>query len=171
MPATMKRNRRSTDDLIADLEAELAAVKAQAERKKVKKDPSLRHISSALRSIEAALEQTEDSVTRGALGEARATLSACLSLNGAAPAKGHATLSPRPRSRRVASVDPAQVLEYLAKHAGARSEEMAAELGTDTAALRPILHRLRDEGRIRVEGKARATRYSLAERGDSSSGR
>lgn len=160
MPATMKRTRRSTDDLIADLEAELAAVKAKAERKKVKKDPSLRHIASALRSVEAALSQTEDSVTRGALGEARTTLAACLALNGGAPGKGVATLSPRSR-RAAGTVDAGQVLDYLGRRPGARSEEMANELGTDTAALRPILHRLRDEGRIRVEGKARATRYSL----------
>ena len=160
MPATMKRTRRSTEDLIADLEAELAAVKAKAERKKVKKDPSLRYIANALRSIEAALAQTEDSVTRGALGEARTTLAACLALNGGAAVKGTASLSTRAR-RAGGAVDPGQVLDYLSRRPGSRSEEMASELGTDTATLRPILHRLRDEGRIRVDGKARATRYSL----------
>jgi len=42
------------------------------------------------------------------------------------------------------------------------SEEIAAELGTDGVSLRAVLHQLRDDGKISVEGKARATRYATA---------
>ena len=51
----------------------------------------------------------------------------------------------------------------LREHPGARSEEISSELSTDTASLRPVLHGLRDEGKITVEGKARATKYSADE--------
>ena len=53
-----------------------------------------------------------------------------------------------------------RVLEFLALHPGSRSEDIGAILGTDAASLRPVLHRLRDEGKVKVEGKARATRYT-----------
>ncbi len=64
--------------------------------------------------------------------------------------------------RRSAGVppDPDKVLAYLGEHPGSRGEEIAAQLGTNTGTLRPVLHRLRDEGRIKVQGKARATTYS-----------
>ncbi len=161
MSATPTRRRRSYDERIADLEAQLAKMKAQAERKKVKKDPSLKHVSSALRSVEKALSLTEDVATKTALVEAGQTLSACLALHGVTAKGRKGTLRPVPR--RGAAVEAEQVLDFLERHPGARSEEMAGELGTDTAGLRPVLSRLREEGRIRTEGKARATRYSLVD--------
>ena len=53
-----------------------------------------------------------------------------------------------------------QVLAYIRKHPGSRSEEICSELGTDAARLRSVLHKLRDTGMVKVQGKARATRYS-----------
>ena len=61
---------------------------------------------------------------------------------------------------RSARPDADQVLAYIRKHPGSRSEEICGEMGTDAASLRSVLHLLRDEGKVRVEGKARATRYS-----------
>jgi len=52
------------------------------------------------------------------------------------------------------------VLAYLKKHPGTLSEKIAEELGTDTASLRSVLHALRDEGKVKVTGKARATAYA-----------
>ncbi len=153
-----KRKRRTPEQQIADLKAEIERIKARAAQQKIKKDPALRHISGAVRSIDKALGETKDNATRTALTEARATLSACLTLNGAVPAGGGGTLVPKPRA--VGRPDANLVLEYIRKHPGSRSEEISSELGTDTARLRPVLHRLRDEGRIKVKGKARATRYS-----------
>jgi hypothetical protein len=158
MPAPTKRTRRSSDDLVADLQAKIAKIKARAEQTKAKKDPSLRHISGAARSIDKAMSETRDPATRAALAEARATLSACLSLQGAAPGAGRSTLVPRPRRE---ALDPDQVLDYLRKHPGSRSEQIASELGTDALSLRSALHGLRDDGKIKVEGKARATKYTV----------
>ena len=45
------------------------------------------------------------------------------------------------------------------------SEAICADLATDTASLRYVLHQLRDDGKVKVEGAARATRYSAVGRG------
>lgn len=156
MASVKTRTRRTVADRVADLQAQIAKIKAKAEQMKVKKDPALRHISGAVRSIDKALHESKDKATREALAEARAALAACLALNGAQPGSKGSHV-PRQRSEKP---DPDQVFAYLKQHPGARSEEICAELGTDTAALRPVLHQLRDDGRIKVEGKARATRYS-----------
>ena len=81
-----KRTRRTPDQIIADLQAEIARVKARAAQAEVRKDPALRHISGAVRAIDKAMGETNDKATRTELAEARATLSACLALNGAEPA-------------------------------------------------------------------------------------
>ncbi len=162
MPATKKkqtRTRRSPEQLVADLQAKIAKIQTRAQEQKVKKDPSLRHMSAALRSMDKALKESEDKATREALNEARATLVACLALSGAS-SNGKAMLAPR---QRRAKPDPDAVLAFLRKHPGSRSEEIAEEVGADAAGLRAVLHQLRDDGRISVEGKARATRYALAD--------
>ncbi len=153
-----KHARRTADERIADLKAEIERIKARAAQQKVKKDPALRHISAAVRAIDKAMGETKDKATRTALAEARATLSACLALNEAVPAVGGGVLIPKPRA--VGRPDADQVLDYIRNHPGSRSEEICGELGTDAARLRPVLHRLRDEGKVKVEGKARATRYT-----------
>ena len=158
MSASQHRNRRTPEELVADLQAKIAQIKARAEQAKVKRDPALRHMSGAVRSIDKALSGTRDGATRSALAEARATLAACLALHGATTGAGGGTLSPR--SRRAGALDPERVLSYLEQHPGSRSEEIAGSLGADAATLRSALHRLRDEGKIKVEGKARATRYT-----------
>ena len=50
----------------------------------------------------------------------------------------------------------------IKKHPGSRSEELCGEFGTDAVSLRPVLHELHDDGELKVEGKARATRYSVS---------
>lgn len=157
---TKRRVRRSPEQIIADLQAEIERVKQRAAEQKAKKDPALRHIAAAVRSIDKALDATKDNPTRAALTEARTTLSACLSLNGAAATSGSGTAT---KARGTGRPDAVKVLDYIRKHPGARSEEICSELGTDAASLRPVLHELRDEGMIRVKGKARATRYSAKE--------
>ena len=150
-----KRTRRTAEQMIADLKAEIERIKARASQQKIKKDPALRHIAGAVRAIDKAMVETEDKVTRTALTEARATLSTCLTLNGTG---GRGTLIPK--SRAVGRPDPDLVLDYIRRHPNSRSEKISSELGTDTARLRPVLHRLRDEGKVKVVGKARAMRYS-----------
>ncbi len=161
MPATKKkqtRTRRSPEQLVADLQAKIAKIQTRAQEQKVKKDPALRHMSAAVRGIDKALKESEDKATREALNEARATLVACLALGGASTS-GKATLTPRQRREKP---DAEAVLAYIKQHPGSRSEEIASEVGADTAGLRAVLHQLRDDGKISVEGKARATRYAAA---------
>ena len=153
-----KRNRRTLEQIIADLQAEIEQIKERAAREKARKDPALRHISAAVRSIDKAAAESKDSATRTALMEARATLAGCLAMSGASHSNGRATLTPKPRA--AAPPDPDRVLAYIRKQPGSRSEEICGELGTDPATLRSVLHRLRNERRLEVEGRARATRYS-----------
>ena len=107
-----KRTRRTAEQRIADLQAEIEQIKARAAAQKIKKDPALRHISGAVRSIDKALGETKDKVTRAALTEARTGLSACLTLNGAAPVGGRGTAIPKPRA--IGRPDAGQVLGYTA---------------------------------------------------------
>jgi hypothetical protein len=158
MPKTVTRHRRTDDEIIADLQRKIDEVKRRAQRQKVKKDPALRYVTAALRSIDKASKQTSDAATRTALGEARATLAACLALNGAAaPKAGRGVLTQR-RSTN-GRVEPERVLKYLQAHPGSRAEDIAAALGTDAIGLRPSLQQLRADSTVRAEGKARATRY------------
>jgi len=159
MPKTVtQRHRRTDDEIIADLQRKIDEVKRRAERQKVKKDPALRYVTAAVRSIDKAVSHSADAATRNALAEARATLAACLALNGAAaPKAGRGVLTPR-RSTN-GRVEPGRVLQYLQMHAGSRAEDIAAALGTDTMSLRPSLQELRAAATVRAEGKARATRY------------
>ena len=79
---TTTRTRRSEEDRIKALEAQIESLKQRAEAKKVKRDPALKHVAAALRSIDKALSFSEDQATRQALDEARATISAALWLPG-----------------------------------------------------------------------------------------
>jgi len=153
-----KRTRRTPEQIIADLHAEISRIKSRAAEQKAKKDPARRHISGAVRSIDKAFGETKDNATRAALTEARATLSACLTLNGTVPVSGLGIVAAK--ARATGQPDADKVFDYIRKHPGSRSEEICGELGTSAASLRPVLHRLRDEGIVRVEGRARATRYS-----------
>jgi len=153
-----KRKRRTEEERIAEMEAEIKRLKARAVEKKLKRDPALRHISGAIRAIDKASAASEDAATKEALAEARATLTACLSLNQGSPLKA-VTIVPAARKRRPTADE---VLAHLKANPGSRSEEICRALDTDAASLRAVLKELRSEGRVQVEGKARATRYQLA---------
>jgi hypothetical protein len=157
MSAKKKRTRRTPEQMIADLEARIAEVKSRAERKKVARDPALRHVKAAVRSIDKAMDASSDAATRKVLEEARTGLAACLTLKSVEGKGSRGVLSPQPR--RSARVDPQTVLEHLVLNPGSRSEQIAAALGTDTKALRPALQKLKAEGQARTEGKGRATSY------------
>ncbi len=128
-----KRKRRSPKEMIADLEAQVARVRVRAERRKAKKDPALRHIAAAVRSIDKALAESEDVATRQALDEARATLGAVLSLSAATPKAGRGGVVVQ--AKRGAQVQPEDVLQYITSHPGSRCEDIAASVGADTKTL------------------------------------
>jgi hypothetical protein len=157
MAKGQNRTRRTPDQLIAELEARIAQVKRRAETQKVKKDPALRHISGAVRSMDKAMAATQDAATRTAVGEARTALAAVLTLNGLVVSGGG-----KARGASVnggARPDAERVARYIADHPGSRAEDIATALGTGTAQLRPALMKLRSAGAVEPKGKARATRY------------
>src|SRR5688572_27705792 len=127
--------------LIAELEARIASVKRRAETQKVKKDPALRHVSLAVRSMDKAMAASQNAATRTAVGEARSALAAVLTLNGVVVSGGS--------KARGASVnggvkpDAERVARYISDHPGSRAEDIAKALGTGTAELRPALMKLK----------------------------
>lgn len=83
-PTTKNRVRRTADQLVADLEARIASIKARAERKKTRGNPAVRHTVAAVRSMDKAAASTGDAPLRKSLEEARGALAAWLLLNGIA---------------------------------------------------------------------------------------
>jgi len=149
---------RSDEERIQALEAEIQALKRRKAQKLVRRDPALKQMHAAVRSINKALGATADHATREALNEARATLTACLALvGGGAQEHDRGVLVPQPRR---SGLSEETLLSYVRLHPDARGEVIAQALGTDTATVRPVMKRLIHSGRVKAAGKARATSYS-----------
>jgi len=159
------RARRSEEDRIAELEKKIADLKARAERKKARTNPSVRHTVSAVRSIDKALASSQDGAVRKALDEARATLSACLAVQGVVPAQGSRAVGRNSGGGRRSTEDVASLAEtlltHLERHPGQRGEEIAAALETDTRTIRLPLKKLIEEKKVKTKGVARGTSYHL----------
>ena len=151
-PTLRKYERRSEEQRIADLEAKIHQIKARAARNATKKDPTLRHVTRAVKSIDAAMDATSDGALRKALDEARTTLTACLSLNGVLV----------PRARTSASVDTEALLRYVREYPGQRGEQIASALSTDSKGLRGTMKRLVEAGTIKTKGQRRGMQYWAA---------
>ena len=148
--APHQRIRRNDDQLIADLQAKIAHIKTRAATKAARKDPALRHVTKAIRSIDAAMAETGDAAWRTALQEARVTLGACLQLEGiAVPQNG----------RSGCSVEAEAILAFVRSNPGQRGEHIAAALGVDTTALRRTMNRLIEGGKVRTNGERRGMQY------------
>lgn len=149
--------RRTPDQRIAELEAQIQALKAKAAAEKVKKDPALKFVSKALRLIDSASGATKDQAMRQALEEARTTLSACVQLKGV-------TLTPHGsaprRAARSGAVDANTLLTYIRNNPGSRGEQISAALGTDTKTLRPVMKELIADRKVRTAGERRGMSYS-----------
>ena len=147
---------RSAEDRIRALEAQIDALKQRKARKQQHRDPALKQMHAAVRSIDKALAASTDHAAREALGEARTTLMACLAMTGSAP-KG--TLAPQIR-RAAGAVSEDVLLAHVRSHPGQRGEQIAGAFGTDTATVRPVMKRLIQAGRVRTAGQARAMSYA-----------
>jgi hypothetical protein len=76
-------------------------------------------------------------------------------MNGASAGKG--MIKPRRAAAHVAAtIDPGAVLTYV-RNAGSSGEQIAGEMATDTATLRPVLRGLIDAGEVMTSGKGRGT--------------
>jgi hypothetical protein len=157
---TAKRVRRTDEQVIADLEAKIARLKRRAVERTMRRSPAITHTLTAVKRIDAALAETDDKALRQALDEARATLMACLAVAGVVVPAGNGA-----RVRRTAQ-DKAQLadvlLAHIKSHSGQRGEQIAAALGTDSKAMRPVMHTLIAENKIKTRGQRRGMQYFAA---------
>jgi len=145
------------EDRIRALEAQIEALKQRKARKQLHRDPALKQIHAAIRSIDKAMAASSDRTEREALGEARNTLTACLALTGG---KSSGTLVPQAR-RASGVVSEDALLAYVRTNPGQRGEQIAGALGTDSASVRPVMKKLIQAGKVRTIGQARAMSYSV----------
>jgi hypothetical protein len=151
---TRKRTRRDPEQLVADLQAKIEAIKARAARKRRKADPAVRYTIAAVRNIDRAMSSATDQVLRKTLEEARGTLAAFLTLQGIVPAA-----RPGRRSSEAVEQTGSSLVEYVKKNPGQRGEQIAESLGTDTKSMRLPMQRLIAGGEVRTQGERRGMRY------------
>ncbi len=149
--------RRTAEQQIQDLQAKILAIQERANRKKAKKNPAVKFMAMGLRSLDKALNSTDDAVLRKALDHARVTVASCLAMtgvkaNGASKARG-------PGPRGGAKLDGDALLAYLKSNPGQRSEAISTAFSTDAVTLRGALKKLIEAGLARTEGQKRATTY------------
>jgi hypothetical protein len=162
-PATKTRTRRDPEQRIADLQKQIESIKTRAERQKVKKSPVLRHLRAAVKSIDTAIENSDDAVMRKELSEARSTLSACLGLNGVVVPFAPTTKPAGARRARGEVGDLTErLLDYVLRNPGRRGEHIAAEIGTDALTMRLPMKKLIADGKVRTTVQRRGMAYFAA---------
>jgi hypothetical protein len=162
MPPTTqkKRTRRDAEQLVADLEAKIEAIKVRAARKRAKSNPAVRYTVAAMRNMDKAMTAATDAVLRKALEEARGGLSAYLALQGVASAAGSGGRGMNGRrSPEAVEQMGASLLAYVKKNPGQRGEQIAVSLNTDTKTMRLPMQKLIAEERVRTKGERRGMRY------------
>lgn len=155
-----KRIRRDAEQLVADLQAKIEAIKARATRKRAKANPAVRHTVAAVRSLDKAMAATTDHVMRRTLEEARGVLSAFLTLQGAMPAasSGERGTTGR-RSPEDVEQMGASLLAHVNKSPGQRGEQIAEALHLDTKTIRLPMQKLIADKKVKTKGERRGMRY------------
>lgn len=80
-----KRTRRTHDEILEDLEAQMEAVKARKAEKELRDDPGYASARAAVKAIDKAHYLTEDTAKRGALEAAREALGQIVPLDAIRP--------------------------------------------------------------------------------------
>jgi hypothetical protein len=78
-------------------------------------------------------------------------------MNGASP---RGVLTPARRGAGRTAVDADSVLTYVRNNSGSSGEQIAREVGTDTATLRPVMRKLIEAGEVKATSQKRGTRYA-----------
>lgn len=157
--APKKRQRRAPEELVAALQAKIEAIKARAERKRAKSDPSVRYTVAAVRNMDKATAATADPVLKRALEEARGSLTAYLSLQGVVAQSSPRLGSGGRRSATDVEKSGTAVLDYVRKNPGQRGEQIAEGLGIETKVMRGPMRRLIEDGVVATKGLRRGMRY------------
>lgn len=153
-----RRQRRTAEQTIADLEAKIVAIRQREAQKQAKADPALRHAATAMKAVTKALEAVENPATKKSLNQAWTALAECLDQSGAIQP---ASRSPRGRSSANSAELSDALLAYVRNNPGQRGEQIAAALETDSGTLRPVMKRLIAEGKVETEGQKRGMTYSV----------
>ena len=138
--APRKRKMRTTDERIADLEAEITRLREREQKRKAKADPAVRHLNAASRSIEKALTSTEDADAMSAIGNVRAAIASALEGMGAPLGEPTAAAAP---TGPVVGADV--VRAFIEEYGGQTAEQIAQALGTDTGGIRDALATLQGQ--------------------------
>ena len=92
------KTRRTPEQLISDLEAKIADVKARAARRQARANPVVRHALVAARALDRALAEVAEATTKEALQAARTALGAVEGV--LPPTAAQPGRVPRPRARK-----------------------------------------------------------------------
>jgi hypothetical protein len=77
-----RRPNRSAEQIVADLEAKIASVRAREERKKRMADPVVKYARGASKLIEKGIAAANDPVTKKALQDALLAVNGCVGIEG-----------------------------------------------------------------------------------------
>lgn len=95
--------RRTTEEIVADLQQKIVAAQEAGARRAARKNPAVVHGRAALKAIDKAAKETGDAKARKALETARGELSAWLAVEGFAVAQGATEAAKRPSGRKAAA--------------------------------------------------------------------